>query len=1814
MDDRKILDVYPLPLARGYRRYLNAAQGRERHDAAYYLFEIYLKYVSSVAIAWYLRGEARDHRVNAALKGLARPSLGEWLRFLRECARFLTEPPSGAEASPGRGVDPALAAMAGLLGGRGAAPWAACLELHNGLRSFRTGEPSAQRALTLEGLLGEIVAYRNRVIGHGAPLGDEHYRKLAPLLAAGFVELLQHSGFLLTRPLVAFDSVQVEAGARVECGVVEHMGGQPVRREKPLVLPYGKPAPRKEALYLLGEEGDMLSIDPLLVARREDVYFLNEAEGTPEYISYSTGERWRPSGIEAAQGEILGRILGYRVDENRLSRIGGDIAPQPAAAEPTGGERRLGDFRIIRELGRGGMGAVFEAVQETLGRRVALKVLPGAFALEPRRLERFRREARATARIHHPGIVPVYEVGEASGTHYYAMEYVDGPTLEKLIEELRKTVRPGSGARRKSSSASDPAYIARAVEAMAGLCEGLAEAHAAGLVHRDVKPSNILVDSTGRYVLVDFGLVHEAEAQALTRSGEMVGTLSYMSPEQVSKGPVDARADVYGLGATLYEILTLRVPFEGDTDHHVHRKILFEDPASPRKLNPRVNRDLETIILKALEKNPERRYPSARAMGKDLEKLLRYEPIEARPLSPLTRLARRAVRHRGKVAAGAAFLLLALAVGWFAWGRSEEARLRRLAEYEPLVERAVLKLQRGQLARRAEAGENPLVAPGLEVLATRGGALAPYEDAARDLSEAVAADPGRPDAHYHRARALTFLGRDDEALPDTARVIELSPDFVPILILEAGIRDRRREFEKAEALRRLARERAESGWPALWLAAHEASRKGLWKEAEDAHSKLIDLEREGKEPYLGSSIATRLGRGQARLELKDYHGALKDFAVVGDRWPGAVEPPLFEGKAYLLMGEKARAEALFEKLHETAAEKDEIVTAVLQVYSSWSPAQDLEKAYDWAGKLEAGNMREGWRSLFAWWLGCPEQSIAHARKAIELDRNDPYAHMQLADVLMRFGGDREEIRSHFQKAIELKGEIPMFHALLAQHHYDQGEYRKAIEKCNDALARSQKIGWTYTLLGMIHGRLGNAEKSLEFHGKACEVEPLNPDTHNLKGIELRDMGKFEDALAAFDEASRVSPRFAWPHRNKAQVLQQLGRFKDAIEELRIACGLYPRSDWLFMDYGNALENEGRYAEAFAQHVTSLEVRPSYDEGHRRVSLLLRRDGACGGKDVDRLLAVLEKLAAAADASPRNLCTLALALLHHPERPDPARSLECADRAVEKSERKDPRWLSVLAEAETAASRRERAVEVLEEALANPRSTRDIRGQLAECRRDLLPRMPTFGSIDARIDAPELEVIIPEDASWRFFKGKSDPGAGWHQAEFDDRSWQEGQSGFGFGDAGDRTVLSDMAGGKYTTFYVRTKVLADPARYSRLLLSVKVDDGVVAYFDGEEVGRARAGERGKPLAHDAVADGNAQENPYIPQEIWIDCKPDGSEHCIALQGLNKAASSDFHLIPSLLAELRPDPARDRKLIEDLHGAPGETADPALLHYLEGKLLARAGKHREAAESFSRAAAARPAAPEPILRLAENLRAADDPGGAERELRRGLEGALASDERLWHLWAAVSFADLKRGAAGALESFPAGAHTDGSGEEIRWLLERLVRNEAIRINCGGEDHVDRKDRTWGRDRFARAGYRWGEGPATPPGPARSFEADIHGTDDDPLYQTERYFPPEQHLPHVYRIPLQPGTYQVTLHFAELVFRLRRERASFDIRAFDVLLEGSEVLRGHEPLRAGFATADRQGPFQVTVDDGILDIEFVHRFDSPRISAIEIEPAGP
>ncbi|MFO0980787.1 MAG: bifunctional serine/threonine-protein kinase/formylglycine-generating enzyme family protein [Planctomycetota bacterium] len=328
---------------------------------------------------------------------------------------------------------------------------------------------------------------------------------------------------------------------------------------------------------------------------------------------------------------------------------------------------RLGDFRLQRPLGKGGMGIVYLAEQESLGRQVALKLIRPENLYFPGARERFRREVQAAARLAHPGIVPVYCVGEEQGIPYFAMERIVGCSLDDVLHELAgRRAEQLTGADLESAVARCTARLCEAsprpavastlfqgtwLQACVRICQSAAAtldyAHARGVLHRDIKPSNVLVTEAGRVTIVDFGLASFEGTSKLTRTGSQMGSLPYMSPEQL-KGEaalIDARTDVYALGITLYELLTLELPYKADSNESTRRVILDARPRSLRERNPAVLWDAETVCLKAMERDREHRYASAAELAVDLENVLEHRLITARRPGPMLRVRRFMQRH-----------------------------------------------------------------------------------------------------------------------------------------------------------------------------------------------------------------------------------------------------------------------------------------------------------------------------------------------------------------------------------------------------------------------------------------------------------------------------------------------------------------------------------------------------------------------------------------------------------------------------------------------------------------------------------------------------------------------------------------------------------------------------------------------------------------------------------------------------------------------------------------------------------------------------------------------------------------------------------------------------------------------------------------------------------------------------------------------------------------------------------------------------------------------------------------------------------------
>jgi serine/threonine protein kinase/tetratricopeptide (TPR) repeat protein len=817
--DEQLIQRLPLPLAQLVQRAQNGKNALERHNAAYYLWEASLKLLASTAIVEYAGCEDHDPQIADRLKNLARPMMGHWWEFVRRLVPIL------ADAG-----DPGFSNVRDLLLGRARDDLPRTAALDAALREVFEGRSTVRPTVVLAELFDRLVQYRNREFGHGANglRSEEFYDRMGRALLAGVAQLLERLDVLAGRRLLFVGEVRRQASGD---WLVERFEliGESARRLESLLVPEMEAArlPRPEQVEVAATDRSVdsaaHSLHPMVLFDPDTLraFFLNTRRGQrhAEYLCYTTGETLKRPDVGTERRELLARVLGILVESDEAEAWAArslNEEPSSPRTNAAAAPRTLGEFELLSRLGRGGMGIVYRAWQPSLGRQVALKTMLRGD--DPKAEQRFNREIRALGRVEHPGVVKVYTSGVDGETWYYAMELIDGADLARVCERLassrasdvdddrwhtavssacekaraqetpisQQAPQPSGSEEAGTDAPAPPAapaptrggdYLRRVVDIIRQAAEAVHELHEADVVHRDIKPGNIMLTAgDGHPVLMDLGLAQisdEAEGR-ITKTRQFVGTLRYASPEQIlAVGRIDRRSDVYSLGATLWELLTLQ-PLYGATDDtptpELMQRIATTDPERPRKLNPKVPRDLEAIVLKCLERDPSRRYATAADFAADLDRFLRGEPVVAHPPS-LSYLASKFVRrHRLPIGVAASILLLLIAGTVIAFFRINAERARAEASFAD-ARRTVGKF----LVEISQEGLKDV--PGIQGVRER------FAREAADRYARYAAD--RPDDRSvaeGRARALASLGsisgqvgsvtRATGALEDAIRMME----------------------------------------------------------------------------------------------------------------------------------------------------------------------------------------------------------------------------------------------------------------------------------------------------------------------------------------------------------------------------------------------------------------------------------------------------------------------------------------------------------------------------------------------------------------------------------------------------------------------------------------------------------------------------------------------------------------------------------------------------------------------------------------------------------------------------------------------------------------------------------------------------------------------------------------------------------------------------------------------------------------------------------------------------------------------------------
>ncbi len=815
-----------------------------------------------------------------------------------------------------------------------------------------------------------------------------------------------------------------------------------------------------------------------------------------------------------------------------------------AAPESIAPGGRFGRYTIVAPLGAGGMGEVFRAFDPSLHRFVALKLLR---ADQPGHLSRFLREARVQARVDHPNVCKVHEAGDEGGRPYIAMQLVEGLPLGQAAATMS---------------------LPEKVATMRVVAEAVHAAHRIGLIHRDVKPANVLVarDEEGRLHpwVLDFGLAKEGAAPGLTISGLVVGTPVYMAPEQARGEEVDVRGDVYGLGATLFEVLCGAPPFEGTSAFDVLQKVINGEVRSPRSVLPDLPVDLETILLKCLETDPSRRYATARAVSEDLARLLDGEPISARPASLSYRLGRKARKHRLLVAVSLLGLAAALAGGGLAllarWQAYEMAQVaRRLGEevrevetdlrfarmlplhdIRPARHAARLKVSGMQERLGRTAGEPA----GLYLLGRALLALGDLEGARDALGRAASGrlrDPGL-DLALGRTLAELYLRRSEEAVrsreKSEARFAELARTLRdPALahLRAAGVGEREaalaqglialheKRWDEAAQLAARAGERTPWLWEARALAGDSFLARGGEKErAGDADGALADFARAGE----AFESASETGRSDASLWVRD-----------ATRWTRVMDVEHLRGRPVDAAYRKAREACARAR----AVDPDDPVPDEVEAMASWrrgengmGSGEDPRPLYDQAVALGEAAARKGgatgWTQVGTAW---------HGRAMYEAQRGlDPIPSLAKADEAyaraIQASPGAPTVRSNAGFALVVRAE----HELNAGR--DPTPYlERAVRLEEEALRLDPRLFTAANSLGWALQKSGEWEK--------------------LKGRDPRAL--LARAEAALRRAVEINPKFAYGFVNLGNVLYVRGGWErlsglDARPSLEAAIGCY----------------------------------------------------------------------------------------------------------------------------------------------------------------------------------------------------------------------------------------------------------------------------------------------------------------------------------------------------------------------------------------------------------------------------------------------------------------------------------------------------------------------------------------------------------------------------------------------------------------------------------------------------------------------------------
>jgi tetratricopeptide (TPR) repeat protein len=806
--------------------------------------------------------------------------------------------------------------------------------------------------------------------------------------------------------------------------------------------------------------------------------------------------------------------------------------------------------------------------------------------------------------------VPVYYVGCERGIHFYAMQFIDGQTLADLIRELRRPAGQASApeerttahtpaeeivdpkadtepAARQStlktqSAARSREFFRRAAGWGVQAAEALDHAHQAAIVHRDIKPGNLLLDGRGQLWVADFGLAHVRQGEAgLTLTGDLVGTLRYMSPEQAlaKRVPIDHRTDVYSLGATLYELLTLRPALTGKDRQELLRQIAFEEPTPPRRLNKAIPPELEIIVLKAMEKNPAERYATAQEMADDLRRFLEDKPIRARWPSWRQVAARWARRHRPLVWATSTVFFLAAVLGgvnlWYVEQRQAETEravgehLQRAADFQSEEHWEEARQELGRAEERLAGGGPVALAERLRTIQMNAAMVADLDEAALQLAYSEADKYGLDGADQAYAAAFSKRGMDFAAL---------APEEAATRIRGSAVRAR-----LVTALDD-------------WASIKEGARRGSG-ERQTTIAQLVD-----EDPW-----RQRLRTPAVRQDVAALEGLAREVGILA-------QPPtniVLLGRLLYHAGGQAAGESLLRRgqqrypahfwihfellrflvLHRSASERTArlaesigCLRAALALRPSSAPTRsNLGTVLNDLGKLD--------------------EAETEFREAIVLKPEYAEAHDNLCNVLLGLGR-LDEAEAECRKAIVLKPEYAKAHASLGNTLWTQGHLQQAEAECRRALVLKPDLVEAHSYLGGILLSLGKLDQAEAECRKAIDLKPDLADAHAALGNILLTQRHLQEAEAECRRAVALRPDLAMAHLALGNALKEQGKSAAAEVECRNAIDLKPNYAEAHANLGNLLSMQRHPEEAEAECRKAIALKPDLVEAHANLGAIL----------------------------------------------------------------------------------------------------------------------------------------------------------------------------------------------------------------------------------------------------------------------------------------------------------------------------------------------------------------------------------------------------------------------------------------------------------------------------------------------------------------------------------------------------------------------------------------------------------------------------------